>query len=87
MSIGLVNRIIVDEDLQAHTIAYCKSLAENAPLSILASKTVIDELCKDPADRDQEKCTRVAIACADSEDYKEGRKAFMEKRKPVWRGK
>jgi enoyl-CoA hydratase len=87
LSIGLVNRVVVAEDLQAHTIAYCKCLAENAPLSILASKTVIDELCKDPADRDQEKCARVATVCADSADYKEGRNAFMEKRKPVWRGK
>jgi enoyl-CoA hydratase len=87
LSIGLVNRVVEADQLQAETIAYGKSLAENAPLSILASKTVIDELCKDPADRDMEKCARVATACADSQDFKEGRKAFMEKRKPVWQGK
>jgi enoyl-CoA hydratase len=87
MSIGLVNRVFDAEDLHAQTIAYCNSLAENAPLSILASQIVIDELCKDPVDRDEEKCTRVATACTDSEDYKEGRKSFMEKRKPVWRGR
>lgn len=86
-AMGLVNRVIAPEQLQAETIAYAMTLADNAPLSILASKTVIDELCKDPADRDQEKCARVATACADSDDFKEGRKAFMEKRKPVWRGK
>mgnify|MGYP003350932974 FL=1 len=87
LSMGLVNRVIEADQIQAETIAYGKTLADNAPLSILASKTVIDELRKDPADRDLEKCQRVATACADSEDFKEGRKAFMEKRKPVWRVK
>jgi enoyl-CoA hydratase len=87
LSIGLVNRVIQAEALRTETITYGKSLSENAPLSILASKTVIDELCKDPADRDLAKCARVAAACIDSEDFKEGQKAFMEKRKPAWRGK
>ncbi len=87
LSIGLVNRVIAADQLEAETIAYAKTLVDNAPLSILASKAVIDELFKDLADRDMEKCARVATACADSEDFKEGRNAFMEKRKPVWRGK
>lgn len=86
LSMGLVNRVINAEKLQAETIAYAKSLVENAPLSILASKTIIDELCKNPEDRDLEKCTRVEMACADSKDFKEGRKAFLEKRKPIWCG-
>ncbi len=87
LSIGLVNRVIDADKLEAETIAYAKLLVDNAPLSIHASKTIIDELHKDPADRDLEKCARVATACADSQDFKEGRKAFMEKRNPVWQGK
>ena len=87
LAMGLVNRVIAADQLEAETKAYGAMLADNAPLSILASKVVIDELCKDPADRDMDLCAKVATTCADSDDFKEGRKAFMEKRKPVWRGK
>ncbi len=66
--------------------SYAKTIAGNAPLSLIASKRVIDELMKDPAERDQALCDKVVANCFASKDYVEGRRAFMEKRKPVFTG-
>ena len=67
--------------------SYAETMAGNAPLSIVAAKRVIDEYVKDPADRNQKLADDAVAACFVSNDYKEGRKAFKENRKPVWTGR
>lgn len=84
LSIGLINRVFSPEKLEEETRAYCDTLADNAPLSIKAHKVILGELSK--KNPDQSKIDAVATMCFDSADYKEGRTAFMEKRKPVWKG-
>ncbi len=72
------------------TIATASSIAAphgNAPLSIAANKATIDEILKDPAERDMARIDELSRRCFDSADYAEGRRAFMEKRKPVWTGR
>ena len=59
----------------------------HAPLSIIAAKTVINEYVRDEGKRNQAAADKAVAACFASQDYIEGRRAFMEKRKPVWQGK
>ena len=85
--IGLVNHVCQASMLEAFVNSYAETMAGNAPLSIIAAKRVIDEYVKDPANRDQALADDAVAACFASEDYKEGRRAFMDKRKPVWTGR
>ena len=87
LRIGLINRIVPSGELEAEVRALCATIVDNAPLSVLANKATIDEMLKDPADRDLARLATLDRRCFDSEDYAEGRRAFMEKRKPVWRGR
>jgi enoyl-CoA hydratase/carnithine racemase len=85
--IGLINQAVADSALQETVMGIARTIAENAPLSIAASKLTISEVMKDPADRDMEAVRRAGATCFDSADYKEGRTAFMEKRAPRFTGR
>ena len=85
--IGLINKMVLDEDLNDAVLDIARTIADNAPLSVAASKLTITEVLKDPADRDMDAVREAGKRCFDSEDYKEGRRAFMEKRAPVFIGR
>ncbi len=85
--IGLINQAVADSALEETVMGIARTIAENAPLSIFASKLTIGEVMKDPADRNMEAVRLAAAACFDSADYKEGRTAFMEKRAPRFVGR
>ena len=86
LRLGLVNRVFNPEELERETIAYAQTLAANAPLSVRAAKYFINQLGLEKAERDEAAMTKMQLAAADSEDFKEATRAFMEKRKPVFRG-
>ena len=86
LRIGLVNRIAEPEGLAALLAEYTTAISTGAPLTIKAGKRIIREILKDD-DIDMEMSRRLILDCFESEDYAEGRRAFMEKRKPVFKGK
>lgn len=87
LRLGLVNHVVPAPELEGFVRAYAEDIANNAPLAILSAKTAVNELAKDPADRDMALVERRARAANDSQDYVEGRRAFMEKRKPRFEGR
>ncbi|MDB5877825.1 MAG: enoyl-CoA hydratase/isomerase family protein [Variovorax sp.] len=86
-ALGLVSRTCAPEALDALLAEYTGALAENAPLTIAASKAIMREILKPSPELDQALCTSLIRGCFESADYTEGRTAFMQKRKPVFTGR
>lgn len=84
---GLVNRVVPQDDLDAYVRDYAGMIADNAPLTIAAAKVAVGEALKDEQARDLARCDALVHACFESSDYVEGRRAFMEKRKPDFSGR
>jgi enoyl-CoA hydratase/carnithine racemase len=87
LRIGLINRIVPADQLEAETIAYATTLAANAPLSIRASKFFIAQLGLEAAERDEARMDAMQREAEASDDFKEATLSFIEKRKPVFTGR
>jgi enoyl-CoA hydratase len=77
---------VAPEALAETVLEIATTIADNAPLTVAAVKRIAGEILKDPAARDMAACEEMVAACFASDDYKEGRTAFLEKRKPRFRG-
>ena len=81
---GLVNRVVPTGELEAYVRDYAAMIAANAPLTVDSIKYIVGEVMKNESERDIARCAELVNQCFASNDYVEGRKAFMGKRKPAF---
>lgn len=86
-AMGLVNHVVPAAALEGAVRATCETIAANAPLTIAAVKQMVRQFQGALADIDAAACEALNRKCLDSADYVEGRRAFAEKRKPVFTGR
>jgi enoyl-CoA hydratase/carnithine racemase len=83
---GLVNRVVPDAEVGDYALETARTIAGNAPMTVASVKFIVGETVKDESERDLEACERKVNECFASRDYVEGRRAFLEKRKPQFEG-
>jgi enoyl-CoA hydratase/carnithine racemase len=84
--IGLVHKVVPDDQLAAAADAWAARIAGNAPLSVRAMKVSIQRVMSKAFDIDHKDIDELGNQVRTSNDAKEGVRAFLEKRKPVWKG-
>jgi enoyl-CoA hydratase/carnithine racemase len=85
--IGFVNAVLPKQELEKHVRETAHAIAANAPLTVGSVKLIVRELGREPAARDREAMAASIQRCFESQDYQEGVRAFLEKRRARFAGR
>jgi enoyl-CoA hydratase/carnithine racemase len=87
LRVGFVERVYPAAELAARTYEYLGRVAENAPLTVQGAKLIVEAIVEDGGGSKQAEIEQLQLTAFESEDYREGTAAFMEKRRPRFVGR
>ena len=87
LRMGFVSRVCQASDIDAIVDEYTQLISDNAPLTVAASKFIVRQVCAHPDEQDLDRAVEMVNTCFASEDFKEGRAAFMGKRPAQFKGR